>query len=162
MLVELWKKFFHELETSKQATVWQKIRLGVNSFGSEKSLKQVKDKLRNLKDAYKSARDHNKNTGVSPMYSPFFDEFDEILGTRDVINTPHATEIGTLDDEEEEERKKEQEGEEESQTSKIRTFLNSTQIPVQSQQNNHPDVILPTLNRYLPTLIINKIRFAPC
>ena len=49
--------------------------------------------MQNLKDAYKAARDNNKKTGASPTYSPYFEDFDEVLGTRDVINTPFAVEL---------------------------------------------------------------------
>ena len=49
--------------------------------------------MRNLKDSYKAARDKNKKIGTSPTYSPYFEDFDEVLGTRDVINTPFAVEL---------------------------------------------------------------------
>ena len=67
----------------------------MNEKGPEKT-KQLKDKIRNLKDAYKAARDNSKKTGASPMYSPSFEDFDEVLGTRDVISTPFAREVGVL------------------------------------------------------------------
>ena len=62
----------------------------------QKKTKQLKDKIWNLKDAYKAARDNIKKTGASPTYSPYFEDFDEVLGTRDVINTPFAREVGVL------------------------------------------------------------------
>ena len=61
-----------------------------------KTLKQLKDKIRKFKDAYKAACDKNKNIGTLPMYSPYFEDFDEILGTRDVINTAFARKVGVL------------------------------------------------------------------
>ena len=68
----------------------------MNEKGPEKTLKQLKDKIWNLKDAYKAARHKNKETGASPTYSPYFENFDEVLGTRDVINTSFAREVGVL------------------------------------------------------------------
>ena len=47
-------------------------------------MKQIKDKLRNLKDAYKQARDNNKQTGKLPILCPFHEDFDEIFGARDM------------------------------------------------------------------------------
>ena len=67
----------------------------MNKKGPQKTSKQLKYKMQNLKDAYKAARD-NKKTGASPTYSPYFEGFDEVLGTRDVINTPFAREGGVL------------------------------------------------------------------
>ena len=52
--------------------------------------------MRNLKDSYKAVRDKNKKTGASPTYSPYFEDFDEVLGTRDVINTLFARQVGVL------------------------------------------------------------------
>ena len=95
-LVYLWKEHFRDLQTSKQNLIWIKIKTAVNEKGPEKTLKQLKDKIRNLKDAYKAARDSNKKTGASPTYSPYFEDFDEVLGTCDVINTSFAGEVGLL------------------------------------------------------------------
>ena len=49
-----------------------------------------------MKDAYKSAKDNNKLTGASPIYSPFYDDFDEILSCRDVVNMPNISEVGAV------------------------------------------------------------------
>ena len=64
----------------------------------QKITKQLKDKIRNLKDAYKAVRDNSKKTGASLTYSLYFEDFDEVLGTRDVINTPFAREVGVLNE----------------------------------------------------------------
>ena len=69
----------------------------MNEKGPQKTMKQLKYKIRNLKDAYKAASDNNKKTRASPTHSPYFEDFDEVLGTRDVINTPFARESGILD-----------------------------------------------------------------
>ena len=45
-------------------------------------------------------RDNKKQTGASPTYSPYFEIFDEILGTCDIISTPFAREVGVLNQDE--------------------------------------------------------------
>ena len=72
------------------------MKTAMNEKGPEKTLKQLKDKIRNLKDAHKAARDYNKKTGASSTYSPYFED---LIGTLDVINTPFAREIGILNQE---------------------------------------------------------------
>ena len=67
----------------------------VNKAGAKKSVKQYRDKLRNLKMQYTKAKQHNKGTGNSPMYSPHYDELDEVLGTRAVITMPGVLQAGT-------------------------------------------------------------------
>ena len=52
------------------------MKTAMNEKGPEKTLKQLKDKIRKLKDAHKAARDYNKKTGASPTYSPYFEDFD--------------------------------------------------------------------------------------
>ena len=52
-LVNQWKQYFQELENSKQHSAWIKIKYAVNKKGPAKTLRQIKDKIRNLKDAYK-------------------------------------------------------------------------------------------------------------
>ena len=72
-LVYLWKEHFRDLQTPKQHLIWIKIKTAVNEKGPEKTLKRLRNKIRNLKDAYKAARDNNKKTGASPTYSPYFE-----------------------------------------------------------------------------------------
>ena len=68
----------------------------MGKLGNPQSLKQTKDKLRNLQDAYKQAHDNNKQTGKSPIFCPFYEDFAEIFGARDTLNLPHAKEVGVV------------------------------------------------------------------
>ena len=45
---------FKDLESAKQNTDWLKIKDHGNDAGLDKTMKQIKDKLRNPKDAYKA------------------------------------------------------------------------------------------------------------
>ena len=94
VLVTMWKENYKELESSKQHSVWMRIKNKIDGLGNPKTLKQIKTKLRNMKDACKVSKDNNKNTGRSPRFCAHFDDFDEILGTRDFMNPPFATQIG--------------------------------------------------------------------
>ena len=47
-----------------------------------------------MKAAYKAAKENNKKSGASLEFCQYFNEFDELLGTRDVINLPHIAEVG--------------------------------------------------------------------
>ena len=86
---------FRDLQTSKQQLIWIKIKTAVNEKGPEKTLKKLKGKIQTLKMNIKPSHDNSK-TGASPTYSPYFEDFDEVLGTRDVINTPFTREVGVL------------------------------------------------------------------
>ena len=96
VLVYWWKEYCNELETAKQHSLWAKIKVEIVELGNAKSLKQIKDKLQNLKDACKQARDNNKQTGKSPIFCPFYEDFDEIFAARDTVNLPYAKEIGVV------------------------------------------------------------------
>ena len=58
-------------------------------------MKQINDKLQNLKDTYKQARD-DKQTGKSPIFCPFYEDFGETFGARDTVNLLYAKEIGIV------------------------------------------------------------------
>ena len=62
-----------------------------------KILKQIKDKLRNIKDAYKRCKNNNNKTRQSPEFCQFYQDLDEISGTRDVVNFTFAREIVSAD-----------------------------------------------------------------
>ena len=87
-----WRQYFQNLESCTQHSTHtdkDKICCGPKT---PKTLKQRKDKIRNFKDSYIVARDHNKRTGVSPMYYPYYQEFEEVLHIQDLMNTPFAKE----------------------------------------------------------------------
>ena len=93
VLVHAWKDNYKELESVHNSVAWAKILSAVLTVG-EKSLKQCKDKIKNLKERYKEAKDKNKKSGESLHTCAFFNLFDEILGTRDVIEMPLVKEVG--------------------------------------------------------------------
>ncbi|XP_028411456.1 trihelix transcription factor GT-2-like [Dendronephthya gigantea] len=94
VLVSEWKERIEEVESSRATEAWNKIVEAVNKAGSKKTTKQCKDKLRNLKKAYKDAKTNNKATGRPPQTSPYFDSFDEVLGTRAVVTMPGIIQSG--------------------------------------------------------------------
>ena len=68
----------------------------IDKKGLSKSVTQIKSKLRNImKDAYKKAKDSNSQTRTSPVYPPFYNDFEEMLASRDVINLKYVKEVGT-------------------------------------------------------------------
>ena len=60
VLVVLWSENIDEIDPSQFNSTWKKIKLAVDKENPEKSLKQCKDKLRNLKDWYIRAEENNK------------------------------------------------------------------------------------------------------
>ena len=88
VLVEEWKERVEEVESSRSLDAWQRIVKAVNKAGPLKTMKQCKDKLRNLKQAYKDAKTNNSQTGRAAKTSPFFDVFEEVLGSRPVVKMP--------------------------------------------------------------------------
>ena len=56
----MWKKCYKDLESTKQYSVWMKIKVEIDKLGKEKLIKLMKHKLRNLKDLYKQAKDNIK------------------------------------------------------------------------------------------------------
>ena len=88
-----WKEYYNELETAKQYSLWAKIKVEIDKLGNPKSLKQIKDKLWDLKDAYIQARDNKKQTGKSPIFCLFYEDFDKIFGARETVNLPYAKEV---------------------------------------------------------------------
>ena len=95
ILVNMWKDLFQEIETFKQPSAWLKMKTEIDRKGLSKSVTQIKSKLRNMKDAYKKEKDNNSKTGTSSMYPPFYNDFGEMLASRDVINLKYVKEDWT-------------------------------------------------------------------
>ena len=93
-LVSLWKENLSILESSRCNKSWHFIQKEVPKLGHEKTKLQCKNKIRNLKDLYKNAKLNNSKSGAAPRMSPFFDVFDEVLSSRDVVNISEKKEVG--------------------------------------------------------------------
>ena len=67
----------------------------IDKKGLSKSVTQIKSKLRNVKDVCKKVKDNNSQTGTSPIYPPFYNDLEEMLESRDVINLKYVKEVET-------------------------------------------------------------------
>ena len=88
MLVSLWQENIRNIESTCSHEIWVKIKAIVDNLGPAKTIKQCKDKMKNLKDAYERAKESNKKTCVALSFLPYFSQIDEFFGCRDVMNSP--------------------------------------------------------------------------
>ena len=96
VLVNSWKHLYKEIETFKQPTAWLKVKELVDKHSQPKSVIQIKNKLRNLKLLQTIQRQQQK-TGTSPRCSTFYHDFDEVVGTWDVVNLQYVTQVDAKD-----------------------------------------------------------------
>ena len=93
VLVAAWQENYHLLDSLRRDEGWAKILSCVETVGA-KTLKQIKKKIDNLKEAYKEAKLLNKETGEELHKSPYFDIFEKMIGNRHMIKLPHVKEVG--------------------------------------------------------------------
>ena len=93
-MINAWKENFYEIETYRQPSAWLKVKAAVDNHGREKSVKQIKAKLGRLKDAYKQVKDSNSRTGAAPQSRPYYNDFDKLLGERDIVSFKQVKEVG--------------------------------------------------------------------
>ena len=94
VLVNEWKERIDDVESARATETWHRIVQEVNKVGTQKTTKQCKDKIRNLKKSYKEAKANNNKTGRLRQTSPYYDSFDEVLGTRAVVTMPGVIQCG--------------------------------------------------------------------
>ena len=95
LLVTEWKENFSLIESHKSNAALSHIKEVVSRNGPNKTAKQCKDKLRNLKDEYKRCKDSNAQSGAEPRFCQFYEIFDEVLSARDVVNLPFVLEASS-------------------------------------------------------------------
>ena len=95
-LVELWKENIVLIESSRSHETWLKIRAEINKLRKGKTVIQCRNKICNLKDIYKNAKENNAQTGISPTFPQYFHDFDEVLGCRAVVNMQETIEVGQV------------------------------------------------------------------
>ena len=88
------QEVFDQLESAQAHGAWSKIKYYVDKAGEAKTITQCKTKIRNLKDEYKKAKDNNNRTGASPVFPPYYHEFNQIYGDRDIVNIPNLAQVG--------------------------------------------------------------------
>ena len=85
-LIIMYADKFDELESSRCNQIWPSIVEAVSSHGREKTLKQCKVRIRNMKNAYKKCKDENKKSGNKSNKSPFYDDsFNEIKISLEIV-----------------------------------------------------------------------------
>ena len=67
----------------------------MDNLAPAKTIKKSIDKMRNLKDVHKRAKESNKKNSAAPRFPPYFTKNDEIGRCRDALNLPEKTEVGT-------------------------------------------------------------------
>ena len=92
-LINAWKENFYEIEIYRQPSAWLKVKAAVDNHGPEKSVKQIKAKLGRLKDAYKQVKDNNSRTGAAPQSRPYYNDFNWLLGERDIVSFKQVKEV---------------------------------------------------------------------
>ena len=98
VLASMYVDKHEELESSRCNQVWTSILKKLNQQGSPKTKQQCRIKIRNLKADYKRCKDKNKESGSNPHSCPFYEEFDAILGARNVINMTEFGEVSVADE----------------------------------------------------------------
>ena len=69
------------------------MKVAIDNHRPEMSAKQTKAKLRRLKDAYKQVKDNNSRSGAAPQSCPFYNDFNEVLGERDIVSFKQVKEV---------------------------------------------------------------------
>ena len=95
-LVKLWKENIVLIESSRSNETSLEIKTEINKSGKEKTVLQYRNKIRNLKDIYKNAKENNAKTGSSSMFPQYFHDFDEVLGGRAIVNMSEMIEVGQV------------------------------------------------------------------
>ena len=100
-LISIWGdgKVQEELDGAvRNKSVFEKISRKMIEMGFTRDWKQCRDKVKNLKVAYKAVKDHNGSSGRGRKVCPFYKELDEILGTRAATRPPQVLESSLTKD----------------------------------------------------------------
>ena len=92
--INAWKQNIYEIEKCRQPSAWVKVKATVDNHGPEKFVKQIKARLGHLKDEYKQIKDNNSRTGAAPQSCPYYNDFNELLGERDIVSFKQVKEVG--------------------------------------------------------------------
>ncbi len=93
-----WKDAFVQLESHKNPKVWKAILFKVNEAGEKRTVDQIKKRINYLKDKYKEAKAKNLKSGGARNTTMYYDKFDEVLGTRSLVQLGEVREAGNCEE----------------------------------------------------------------
>ena len=67
-LVAMWKENIQGIESGKSRSIYPKTKAEIDTLETLKNIKQIREKLRNLKDSYKVAKENNRKSGSAPEF----------------------------------------------------------------------------------------------
>ena len=85
------KKKIKLRQSANSQSAWAKIKLLVDAAGLAKSMRHQKDEIKYLNDTSKQVKDNNKRRGSATQTSAYFQDFDQLLGTREDISSKNIT-----------------------------------------------------------------------
>lgn len=96
-LVQLWAEHNLRLESKDSRKVWDEIVKTLNETRkTKKTVDQCQRKIKHLKTLYKDRKDWNRRqSGGHIRKSPHYDEFDKVLGCKDIITCKNVEQMGT-------------------------------------------------------------------
>ena len=82
------------VESRRSHEKWLRIRTEINKLDKQKTVLQCRNKICNLRDIYKNAKENNVKTESSPTFPQYFHHSEEVLGCRAAVNMPETIEAG--------------------------------------------------------------------
>ena len=103
-LLELWRDNF-PISMKRNSTVWDALAKKLKSiFKDNKGIPsyrtgmQCKARIKYLKDKYKRVKDHNSRSGNNRESFEYYDEMDEVLGSKPNITPKEVVDCGLVED----------------------------------------------------------------
>ena len=96
-LVAYWKENQEGLSSSLQRVFWDDIAKHVSKSDPHvpsRSAQDCREKIKNMKQYYQKVKDSTGRTGAAANFPKYYDDFDEILGTKDATTLPEMKQIG--------------------------------------------------------------------
>lgn len=102
-LLELWRDNF-PISKKRNSTVWDAITKKLNSIFKDQGIPsyctgtQCKAHIKSLQDEYKRVKDHNSRSGNNWESLEYYNEIDEVLGSKPNITPTEVIECGLAED----------------------------------------------------------------
>ncbi|KAI8490820.1 hypothetical protein Bbelb_316130 [Branchiostoma belcheri] len=88
LLISVWSEdaILLQLESARNKVAYIKIMERLTAAGYNRTLEQIKRKVRDLRMAHRKVRDNNSRSGRGRVTCPFYEELDVFLGGREAID----------------------------------------------------------------------------
>ena len=92
-LVQAWSEKLEKIESPRATEAWKEVKIEVDKMGPPRTVDQIKQKIRALRENFRNSKANNGGTGAGPDFPGYYTIMDNVIGEREAT-VPNLVQVG--------------------------------------------------------------------